>query len=114
MTNFRYIKFSKYRCAAYNFFQLDMMAEELLEQATSLEKMADILRKQVPHRNRIWMKNVTKSLGPHVKRITEFVDDIEHHERHGRKRGTTWGEGGSKEDRRRATNTMGYILGQRA
>ncbi|KAF8869565.1 hypothetical protein CPB84DRAFT_1754973 [Gymnopilus junonius] len=48
-----------------------------------------------------------ETLRPHVKCIAEFVDDVEYHERNGKKRGTTWAEGKSKEEKRRAKNTMG-------
>ena len=83
-----------------------MYQEKLLQKAKAFEEAAQILRSQIPHRNRIWMKSVIdRKLGNDV---TDFVADIHRFESTGRKRDTTWGEGGTKVEKRRVHNTMGY------
>ena len=40
--------------------------------------------------------------------VMDFVADVQRFENTGRKRDTTWGEGGGKVVKRRVRNTMGY------
>jgi hypothetical protein len=86
--------------------QNDMYQEKLLQKAEAFEEAAKILRSQIPHRSRIWMKSIIdRKLGDDV---TNFVADIRRFESTGHKRDTTWGEGGKKVEKRRVQNTMGY------
>lgn len=89
--------------------KLDELCEELEETAQHMEQAAKILREQITHRNRIWLKAAKETVG---NSVSTFVGDIANIERHGRKRATTWpwAEGKSKKEKRRAKMAMGYML----
>lgn len=71
----------------------------------ALERAAAIIRGQIPHRKKMWLRAVDQNIGNDV---VDFVKDIERHESARRNRDTTWGEGKGKVERRRVRNTMGY------
>ena len=86
---------------------MDELRDSLLKKASALEQSAKIIRDQVAlGGNPIWMRSVDRRIG---NDIVNFVGDIQRHERGGRKRDTTWAEGKSKTEKRRAQNTMGYV-----
>ncbi len=72
-----------------------------------MEKAAGIIQQQVGYRNRLWLKSAKNALG---SAASTFVEDIASIEKHGRKRGTTWAEGKSKQEKRRAKLAMGYMV----
>ena len=72
-----------------------------------MERAAKILRQQISHRNHVWLKSAKTTLGD---RVSNFVKDVENIERNGKKRGTTWAEGKSKAEKRRAKVSMGSQL----
>ena len=71
-----------------------------------MRKAADLLESQFPYRNRIWIKSMDKKI---TNDIIDIVGDLEHEERNGRNRHTTWAKGKGKKERRRVSNTMGYV-----
>ena len=85
---------------------MDELCDDILETAENLEKAAQILRQQVPNRNRLWLKTAKERLGDCA---STFVEDISHVSKTGRKRGTTWAEGKSQDDKRRARLAMGFM-----
>jgi hypothetical protein len=82
----------------------------MIKRAEAFERAAKILRAQVSHRSasRIWQKSVSdRGVGNDV---INLVSDVQWFEETGRKRGTTWGEGKDKVQKRRVQNTMGYVV----
>ncbi|KAJ3496485.1 hypothetical protein NLJ89_g10479 [Agrocybe chaxingu] len=75
--------------------------------ADDLEKGAEMMRHQIEHKSYIWLKSIVdRRIGSDVQGL---VADVQHHTRTGKKRSTTWADGKSKQEKRRAQNTMGYI-----
>ncbi len=91
--------------------QIDECVEYLENLASDFEQAAAIIRSQLPRRNRIWIKGLHRRKFGHD--ISDFVWDIRHLQATGQTRGTTWGRGGGKGQRRRAQNTMGYTHTER-
>ncbi|KAG6886353.1 hypothetical protein C0995_008378 [Termitomyces sp. Mi166 len=87
--------------------ELDEFMEQIKEKADAFEEAAAILRTQLQYKNRIWMKTLSdRKFG---RDVMHFVDDIQLYEKTDRKRETTWAEGKSKSEKRRAKFTMGYM-----
>jgi hypothetical protein len=86
--------------------QLARKIEALNIRADQLVLAADIIRSQLPHRNRIWISSmVDRDIGHDVANV---VLDVQHVERTGRRRDNTWATPGNKVAQRRSRNTMGY------
>jgi hypothetical protein len=78
---------------------LSIRADELVE-------AAGIIRSQLPHRNRIWIKSMaSRDIGNDISRL---VKDVQHVEKTGHRRQPTWLRAGDSEAIRRSRNTMGY------
>jgi hypothetical protein len=76
-----------------------------LARADTFEEAAKILRSQIEHRNKVWLKTIAKSkLG---KDVADFVDDIQSYEGL-RTQTTTWGRGKGRAEKEKAVYTMGY------
>ena len=72
-----------------------------------MEKAAGIIQQQIGYRNRLWLKSAKNALG---SAVSTFVEDIESIEKNGRKRGMTWAEGKSKQEKWQAKLAMGYMI----
>jgi hypothetical protein len=95
------LKFSVVVCS-----QLARKIEALNNRADQLVLAADIIRSQIPHRNRIWIASmVDRDIGRDVANV---VLDVQHVERTGHRRDNTWAKPGDKVTQRRSRNTMGY------
>lgn len=83
--------------------------EELIERieakAAAFVKAAEIMKSQLPFKEKIWLQQVDKHVGNDV---VKFVKDIEGYKATSTSDSTTWGTGSKKGDKRRAGNTMGY------
>ncbi|KAJ7679837.1 hypothetical protein B0H17DRAFT_1138976 [Mycena rosella] len=89
--------------------EVEGYAQDLLRRADAFQKVAEILRAQVPHGNRLWMSSIVKrDIGQDVSLM---VADINRHELTAQTRDTTWPKKGDKEGQRRSQNTMGYQVG---
>ncbi|KAG6805042.1 hypothetical protein H0H92_001030 [Tricholoma furcatifolium] len=86
--------------------EIDDFMEEIIRKADAFEEAAAILRSQLKFKNPIWLKRQSDS--KFGRDVMDFVDDIQLYEKTGRRRETTWAEGKSKVEKRRARNTMGY------
>jgi hypothetical protein len=86
--------------------KLDAHLESLKIKVEAMRKAADLIENQFPYRNRIWIKSMDKMI---TNDITDIARDLEHEERNGRNRHTTWAKGKGKKERRRVGNTMGYV-----
>lgn len=71
-----------------------------------MRKAADLIEGQFIYRNRIWIESMDKKI---TNDIIGVVRDLEHEGRNGRNRLTTWAKGKGKKERRRVSNTMGYV-----
>lgn len=71
-----------------------------------MRKAADLIESQFPYRNRIWIESMDKKI---PNDIIDLAGDLQHEERNGRNRHTTWAIGKGKKERRRVGNTMGYV-----
>ncbi|KAJ7171174.1 hypothetical protein C8R46DRAFT_1262353, partial [Mycena filopes] len=81
-------------------------SEQILRRADELERAAAMFRAQVEAESHLWISSaVRRDVG---KDVSLMVADVKRHESSGLTRKTTWGKRGSKEDQRRAANTMGY------
>ena len=86
--------------------QLEKKVKQLQRRAGELREAADIIEAQLPFRNKIWVNSmVDRNLGGDV---SQFLGDVRHVEKTGRKRDTTWAQKGDREGQHRSRNTMGY------
>jgi len=82
--------------------------DTLKTHADLLEQAADIIRSQLPHRNQIWISSmVDRNIGHDV---ADFVLDVPHVERTGRRRENTWARSGDKVGQLCSRNTMGFQM----
>lgn len=80
------------------------MAEIIERRAIELEEGAAILRSQLPHKNRIWMRSMdNRNIGGDVN---DLVHDVRHLELTGGTRDRTWAPSGDHDTQRRSGNTM--------
>ena len=86
--------------------QIDAHIESLKNKVETMRKAADLIESWFPYRNQIWIKTMDKKISNDIINISE---DLEHEERNGRSRHTTWAKGKGKKMRRRVSNTMGYV-----
>ncbi|KAG6848130.1 hypothetical protein H0H93_003112 [Arthromyces matolae] len=87
--------------------EVDHYEQEIRKKIEAFRAAAQIMSDQLEckTRTRIWMKSVCdRKLGNDVM---EFVDDIRRHEKTGRKRVTTWGDGGGKREKQLDEYTEG-------
>ncbi|PPQ78411.1 hypothetical protein CVT26_007765 [Gymnopilus dilepis] len=88
--------------------EVDELRDRLQERAERLIRAGQIIMSQIPHNNLVWMRSIDRrDLG---RDAIDMADDVDRFERAGRNRDTTWAQGKSKAERRRAMNTMGYVL----
>ena len=86
--------------------QMEKKARQLQRRAEELREAADLIDMQLPFRNKIWINSlVNHNLGGDV---SQFLADVRHVEKTGRKRDPTWARKGDREGQRRSRNTMGY------
>ena len=96
----------KFRVSLVVCSQLARKIEALNGRADQLVLAADIIRSQIPHRNRIWIASmVDRDIGRDVANV---VLDVQHVERTGHRRDNTWARPGDKLTQRRSRNTIGY------
>ncbi|KAF8187532.1 hypothetical protein BJ912DRAFT_970082 [Pholiota molesta] len=83
---------------------------ELLKQADALEYAAKMFRRQATEtRNSdIWIASIVRRKV--AQPVVDLVADVRRHEKTGRTRDTTWGQGKDKISQRRVNNTMGYVF----
>lgn len=86
--------------------KLDAHIDSLKNKVQAMRKVADLIESQFLYCNRIWIKSMDKKI---TDDIIDVVKDLEHEERNGRNRHTTWAKGKGKKERRRVHNTMGYV-----
>ncbi|KAJ3526167.1 hypothetical protein NMY22_g10274 [Coprinellus aureogranulatus] len=85
----------------------DDLREELRDNADIFEEAVRILRHGAETAERMWLNRALK-VGKDLKQLAEDVVTFEKVETTGQRKAKTWGKDGSKEDKRRAQNTMGY------
>ncbi|KAG6806161.1 hypothetical protein H0H92_012471, partial [Tricholoma furcatifolium] len=88
--------------------KMDIWHEAIMSKARAFEKAAKILLDPSFQPELLMMKFLAE--GKLGNDVVDWVKDIEHVEKNGRKRDTTWGIGKGKTERRRVRNTMGYKL----
>ncbi|KAH7904418.1 hypothetical protein BJ138DRAFT_1019167 [Hygrophoropsis aurantiaca] len=84
--------------------ELDELTEIVAKGATYLREAAARLDAQIPHKNKLWMKNVAES--GWLKGVERFVNDTNRVESTGRARDTTWPRNAA--EAKRSRNVMGY------
>ncbi|KAG6828108.1 hypothetical protein H0H87_002932 [Tephrocybe sp. NHM501043] len=90
--------------------KMDIWHEAIMSKARAFEKAAKILLDPSFHPEPVMMKFLAE--GKFGNDVVDWVKNIEHVAKNGRKRDTTWGIRKGKTERRRVRNTMGYKLRQ--
>ncbi|KAG6818800.1 hypothetical protein H0H93_001521 [Arthromyces matolae] len=90
--------------------ELDLYREKITQKAKAFQKAAEILLDPSFKPDKMMMKHIAE--GKLGNDVVDWVHDIEHFEKTGRKRDTTWAFGKGKTEKRRARNTMGHHIRQ--
>jgi hypothetical protein len=78
----------------------------LYECANKATEFAQLLRTQLPHENRIWVKNMCGATRRIYRDIDQILEDVKNFENNGR--AVTWPRNSS--ERRQGIHTMGFHL----